>query len=139
MDTSVARDSKPRNDGQQTLSARKNFGIPENPRWPRSNGWTSGKLRPRFVIFRDAPEPFACILIFPPPLSCTLAGGETVFALDFGGGVELFPTGRTFVRVDAGDRVVRYPSPVLERDGTARKDAFFSHEFRFAIGGGVRF
>jgi len=113
------------------------FGVTVGPRIGRLRPF--GKLRPGFVIFRDAPAPFACILIFPPPLSCALAGGETVFALDFGGGVELFPTGRTFVRVDAGDRVVRYPSPVLARDGTAREDAFFSHDFRFAIGGGVRF
>jgi hypothetical protein len=113
------------------------FGVTVGPRIGRLRPF--GKLRPGFVIFRNAPEPFACILIFPPPLSCTLAGGATVFALDFGGGVELFPTGRAFVRVDAGDRVVRYPSPVLARDGTAREDAFFSHDFRFAIGGGVRF
>jgi hypothetical protein len=112
------------------------FGVTVGPRIGGLRPF--GKLRPGFVTFRDAPKPFACILIFPPPLSCRLAG-ETVFALDFGGGVELFPTGRTFVRVDAGDRVVRYPSPVLDRDGTPRENAFFSHDFRFAIGGGVRF
>jgi hypothetical protein len=68
-----------------------------------------------------------------------MADGETVFALDVGGGVEFFPAGRTFVRIDAGDRAVRYPAPALDSDGTVRDEAFFSHDFRFAIGGGVRF
>ncbi len=113
------------------------FGVTVGPRIGGLRPFA--KLRPGVVSFREAPEPFPCILIFPPPLRCALAGGETVFALDVGGGVELFPTGRTFVRVDAGDRLVRYPAPALDADGTAREDAFFSHDFRFAIGGGVRF
>jgi hypothetical protein len=97
------------------------------------------KVRPGFVTFSEASEPIACILIFPPPLSCTLASGATVFALDVGGGVELSVGNRTFVRLDAGDRLVRYPGPALDSDRQAREDAFFSHDFRFAIGGGVRF
>jgi hypothetical protein len=97
------------------------------------------KLRPGFVAFREAPEPFACILIFPPPLRCQLGAGRTVFALDVGGGVEWLPSGRTFVRVDAGDRMMRYPGPAFTRDRTIRSDAFFGHDFRFSIGGGVRF
>lgn len=113
------------------------FGVTVGPRIGGLRPFA--KLRPGVVNFREAPAPFACILIFPPPLRCALASGATVFALDVGGGIELFPTGRTFVRVDAGDRIVRYPAPALDADGTAREDAFFSHDFRFAIGGGVRF
>ena len=97
------------------------------------------KIRPGFVAFREASEPFACIAIFPPPLSCTLAGGKTVFALDVGGGVELFPAARTSLRVDIGDRLMRYPGPVIDSDGMVREDAYFSHEFRFGIGVGLRF
>ena len=37
MDTAVARDSKPGNDGHQALSARTNVGISENPPWPGSS------------------------------------------------------------------------------------------------------
>jgi hypothetical protein len=96
------------------------------------------RLRPGFVTFREAPQPFACILIFPPPLACVLGAGDTLFALDIGGGVEVFTTRRTFLRVDAGDRLLRYPGPVF-RDGTAEEDGFFSHDFRFAVGGGLRF
>ncbi len=96
------------------------------------------RIRPGFVTFREAPQPFACILIFPPPLACALSGGDTLFALDIGGGVEMFTTRRTFLRVDAGDRLLRYPGPVF-RDGTAEENGFFSHDFRFAVGGGLRF
>jgi len=61
----------------------------------RRYGWPA--VRPRaslreaaagFLTFRR--QAIACILIFPPPLSCQLAAGRTVFALDAGGGIELF-------------------------------------------------
>jgi hypothetical protein len=113
------------------------FGVTVGPRLGSFRPFA--KLRPGFLTYGEAPEPFACILIFPPPLACTLASGKTVFALDVGGGVELFPTGRTFVRIDAGDRMVRYPGPVFDNSGTIRDDSFFGHDFRFAIGGGLRF
>lgn len=51
------------------------------------------------------------IAIFPPPLACQMAGGDTLFVLDIGGGVEFQTTDRTFVRVDLGDRAVKYPGP----------------------------
>jgi hypothetical protein len=113
------------------------FGASVGPRVGRLRPFA--KLRPGFLTFGAAPEPIACILIFPPPLHCTLAGGKTLFALDVGGGVEFSPTDRTFVRADAGDRLVRYPAPTLDVDGRARDDAFYSHDFRVTLGGGVRF
>jgi hypothetical protein len=97
------------------------------------------KLRAGFLNVQEAPEPFACILIFPPPLSCTLAVGRTLPAFDIGGGLELAATERTFARIEAGDRVLRYPGPVFDVNRTRRDGAFFSHDFRFAAGGGVRF
>jgi hypothetical protein len=98
-----------------------------------------GRLRPGFATFRESAEPFACILIFPPPLQCALASGRTLFALDIGGGVEVYTTPKTFVRVDAGDLLLKYPGPVFDNNRTARDDAFFSHNFRFAAGAGLRF
>jgi hypothetical protein len=113
------------------------FGATVGPRLGRLRPFV--KVRPGFVTFREASEPIVCILIFPPPLNCTLAAGRSVFALDVGGGVDWFPSGRTFIRVDAGDRALRYPSPTIDSAGTVRDESFFSHDFRFAVGGGLRF
>ncbi len=97
------------------------------------------RLRSGFLVVHDAPRPFACILIFPPPLACELGSGRTLPLLDIGGGLQVFATQRTFVRVDIGDRLVRYPAPVIDTDRVVRDDAFFGHDFRFAAGGGVQF
>ena len=97
------------------------------------------RARPGFVRFHEAPAPFPCILIYPPPLACVLASGRTPLALDIGGGVEITLGARTFVRVDAGDRLLRYPGPAFGNDRTRHEHAFVSHEFRFAAGAGVRF
>jgi hypothetical protein len=98
-----------------------------------------GRLRPGFLIFRESPEPLACILIFPPPLACALAPGRTLFALDIGAGVEVHATPKTFVRVDAGDLLMKFPGPALDNSRTPQQRAFFSHNFRFAAGAGLRF
>jgi len=95
------------------------------------------KLRPGFLNFRG--QPTVCILIFPPPLSCQLAGGRTLFALDVGGGVELFAGGRTTIRVDAGDRLLKYPGPSFRTGGVVSQEDFYSHDFRLSAGAGVRF
>ncbi len=113
------------------------FGVTMGPRFGR--GHVFGRLRPGFVIFADAPQPIACIAIFPPPLSCTLAAGDTLFALDAGGGIEVDATTKTFLRVDAGDRLVRYPGPTFDVNRRVRSNAFLAHDFRFAAGGGLRF
>lgn len=113
------------------------FGVTAGPRIGTVRPFV--KVRPGFVRFAEAPEPFPCIAIFPPPLACQLAAGHTGFALDIGGGIEFETSGRTFVRIDAGDRAVRYPGPVIEPDGTVQDESFFSHDFRFQIGGGLRF
>ncbi len=113
------------------------FGVTVGPRIGPVRAFA--KARPGFVRFSEAPRPLPCVAVFPPPLSCRLASGDTTFALDLGGGAEFFPTGRTFVRVDASDRLIRYPGAVRDRDFNVREQAFFSHDFRFTIGGGWRF
>jgi len=97
------------------------------------------KARAGFLNVREASRPFACILIFPPPLACELGAGRTLPALDIGGGLELFPSRGAFVRVDFSDRILKYPGTVLDATGEVRNDSFFSHDFRFAAGAGVRF
>ena len=113
------------------------FGVTAGP---RINRWRPfARLRPGFVRIGSAPEPIACILIFPPPLSCTLASGQTLFALDVGGGVALLTPGATFVRVDLGDRMIRYSGPALDRNREVHNEHFFGHDLRVAIGAGWRF
>jgi len=112
------------------------FGVTAGPRLGRARLF--GKLRTGFLRVGEAPEPFACILIFPPPLACTLAAGATLAVFDAGGGIEASVTPRTFIRVDAGDRMTRYSSPSFDAGGVIR-DSFVGHEFRFAAGAGFRF
>ena len=89
--------------------------------------------------FQEAPDPFPCILIFPPPLQCSLATGRIARAVDIGSGVELVATRRTFLRTDAGDLMLCYPGPVFDKQRTPRQDGFVSHNLRLAVGGGFRF
>ena len=96
------------------------------------------KARAGVLRLAEAPAPFPCILIFPPPLSCQLAAGDTLPALDLGGGVELGGR-RAFLRVDVGDRAVRYPGPVFDEARTRRDGTFWSHDVRIGLGVGVRF
>ncbi len=114
------------------------FGVKVGPRFGRFSVF--GKVRPGFVQFGEATEPVICILIFPPPLGCVLAGGETVFALDLGGGVEFFPSERTLLRFDVSDLMLQYPGPTFNRDMEAfTEDGFWGHNLRFAVSGGYRF
>ncbi len=113
------------------------FGATVGPRFDRVRPFA--RLRSGFVSVDEAPEPFPCILIFPPPLACELASGHTLLALDAGGGLEITATSRTFVRMDAGDRMLRYPGPVFDNNRDVRERPFFSHDFRFAASAGLRF
>ncbi len=114
------------------------FGIKIGPRFDRFSVF--GKVRPGFVRFGEAPEPIACILIFPPPLSCQLAAGETVLAVDLGGGVEFYPSERSLVRFDVSDLMLKYSGPVFNRDFEAFDEGgFWGHNLRLTVGAGFRF
>jgi hypothetical protein len=113
------------------------FGVTLGPARDRLRPFV--RVRPGFLTFHGTDEPFACIAIFPPPLACALAAGRTVFALDLGGGIQAFTSSRTFLRVDLGDRLVRLPGPVFDSQRNVRDGAFFTHDFRFTAGGGLRF
>jgi hypothetical protein len=96
-------------------------------------------VRPGFVDSADAPEPIVCIAIFPPPLGCALAGGETLFAMQLMGGIELVPGGRGVVRAEVGSLLVKYPGPAIARDGETFDDALWSHNLRVGLSVGLRF
>src|SRR5262245_52419535 len=71
------------------------FGVTVGPRLGFIRPFA--KFRPGFVNMSEAPEPFACIAIFPPPLACSLAAGQTLAAFDLGGGLEVLEIGRAHV------------------------------------------
>ena len=113
------------------------FGVKVGPRYDRLSFF--GKARAGFVRFGSAPEPIACIAIFPPPLDCILAEGRTVPALDVGGGIELYPSETTMVRFDVSSLLLRYPGPAFTRDGEAHEDSFWKSNVRLTFSAGVRF
>lgn len=113
------------------------FGVRIGPRFDRFSIF--GKVRPGVVRFGSAPEPVACILIYPPPLSCVLAEGQTVAALDLGGGIEVYPTKRSLLRVDVSDLLLRYPGPAINREGEVFTDRFWGSNLRLTFGAGLRF
>jgi hypothetical protein len=86
-----------------------------------------------------APEPFACIAIFPPPLNCLLAAGDTMPSFELGGGLEVSVSSATFIRFDAGDRILKYPGPTFGPADEISEDGFFGHAFKFSVGAGWRF
>jgi hypothetical protein len=96
-------------------------------------------VRPGFVKFSEAPAPIACIAIFPPPLACSLAAGETLFAIQLGGGLDLLPSERSLVRLEAGSLLVKYPGPAIARDQGVFDDALWSHNLRLGVSVGLRF
>jgi hypothetical protein len=87
-------------------------------------------LRAGAVHFSAAPEPFACILIFPPPLECALAGGDTVPSAQASLGFEAFPGESVVVRVEAGDQLLRYSGPAFTKDRESFESSLWSHNFK---------
>jgi hypothetical protein len=113
------------------------FGATVGPRLDRLRPFV--KAAAGFLRAGESPEPFVCIAIFPPPLACLMAAGQTLPAIEIGGGLELSPTSATFVRVDVADRLLRYPAPSLDDDFELHEERFWGHALRITIGGGIRF
>lgn len=113
------------------------FGVTVGPRFERWRPFA--RARAGFLRIGEATEPVACIMIFPPPIACSLAGGATLPAFDLGGGVEAAMTDRTFARFDIGNRLIRYSGPVIDGNREARDDDFIGHDLRFAFGVGWKF
>jgi len=95
--------------------------------------------RAGFLRFGSEPAT-ACILIFPPPLVCQLAGGYTAFAAEIGGGasVAVLPSGRLRASVSAADLMVRYGFQALRPNGTTT-EGFISHNLLVTIGAAWQF
>ena len=114
------------------------FGLTAGPRLSRTRPFA--KAAAGFLRSSEAPEPFPCVAIFPPPLICLMAAGHTMPTFEVGGGVEIDATDRTFLRVDAGARMVRYPGMSFDSSANQSRDAnFWGTALRFTIGAGYRF
>ena len=113
------------------------FGVTVGPQLNRVRPFA--KAAGGFLKVGATPGGFACIAIFPPPLACLLAGGDTLPALEFGGGVEVSTSGRTLLRVDVTDRMLKYPGPSFDSDFERRDEGFYGHALRLAIAAGFRF
>ena len=113
------------------------FGVTVGPRLDRIRPFA--KAAAGFLKVGATPGAFACIAIFPPPLNCVLAGGATLPAYEFGGGVEIGVTDRGFFRADLTDRVLKYPGPTFDANFERRDDGFLGHAVRITLGAGLRF
>lgn len=106
-----------------------------------------GRIRPfakaaaGFLNNRSSAAAFACVAIFPPPLACLLAGGNTMAAYEIGGGVAIDATSTSFVRLDVTDRLLKYPGPTFRGPGLRNvvDDDFIAGALKFTIGAGFRF
>lgn len=92
-----------------------------------------------FLRSSEAPAPFPCIAIFPPPLGCLMGAGHTMPAIDLGGGIGIDATSRTFFRVDAGARMLQYPGPSFRSVHDIRNEDFWGTALRVTVGGGIKF
>jgi hypothetical protein len=113
------------------------FGLSVGPRLARLRPFA--KTRLGIIRFWESPEPLACIAVYPSPVRCTLATGRTAVGVDLGGGVEVLPPGRMFVRFEAGDRLLSFPGPIISSDGTVHENGFFANDLRISVAGGLRF
>ena len=113
------------------------LGITVGPKIDRIRPFA--KVAAGFLKVGATPGAFACIAIFPPPLNCSLASGDTLQAVEIGGGIEFDASRRFFIRGDIADRILKYPGPTFDSNFEIREDGFFGHAVRFTLGAGIRF
>lgn len=95
------------------------------------------KVRPGVMFIGEVTSGFNCS---GTSFGRTCRPSHNNFALDAGGVLELYPSARTIVRLDAGDTIVRLRSAtrgVLTGGPAATTD--LTHNFQFGVGFGYRF
>jgi hypothetical protein len=126
--------------GDTSISRKRFEGLFGATIGPRINGvrpFVKGSAG--FLNVSPSGGAFACIAIFPPPISCILAGGKTLPAYELGGGVEIDMSSTLFLRGDVADRILRYPGPSLDASFEVQDAGYFEHGLRLTIGAGIRF
>ena len=112
------------------------FGATIGPRLNRVRPFA--KASAGFLKVSPTGGAFACLAIFPPPLACVLAGGDTLPAFEIGGGLEVDASARVFIRADVTDRMLKYPGPTLTPDFEVNDEGYVGHALRITLGGGFR-
>jgi hypothetical protein len=102
-------------------------------------GWRSDRVglfattRAGVARIGEGKQEGPCLAIFPPPEGCLIA--ENRLALEIGGGLEIYPTPLTSLRLDAGDLMTRI-NPSSYHFG---RDGDVAHWLQISAGFGVRF
>jgi opacity protein-like surface antigen len=95
------------------------------------------KLRPGVMFIGEVTSGFNCN---STSFGQTCRPSHNNFALDAGGVLELYPSSRTIVRLDAGDTIVRIRNAtggILLGGPAGTSDT--THNFQFSVGFGYRF
>jgi hypothetical protein len=98
-----------------------------------------GKVRPGFARFDGITS---AVTLPDGSAEIRLIKDNTFFAVDIGGGIELYPSRRTIVRLDCGDAIIRYTGRLGEGFDPISNRAprtYYGHNFQFSVGFAVRF
>jgi opacity protein-like surface antigen len=94
------------------------------------------KARPGVMFIGEVTSGFDCT---GTSFGRTCRPSHNNFALDAGGVLELYPSARTIVRLDAGDTVVRIRNATAGVIGNPVTTSDTTHNFQFSVGFGYRF
>ena len=94
------------------------------------------KLRPGVMFIGEVTSGFNCS---GTNFGRTCRPSHNNFALDAGGVLELYPSARTIVRLDAGDTIVRIRNTTRGLLGSSTAVSDTTHNFQFSVGFGYRF
>ena len=126
-------------DGDKTQGL---FGVKAGKRFERVGIF--GKARPGFMHFSEGDVRFTggagCVGASPIPRSCFEIASKTVFAMDVGAVLEIYPTSRLVIRLDGGDTILRAGAETVTLGNvTFEQPASTSHIFQGTVGVGFRF
>jgi hypothetical protein len=94
------------------------------------------KARPGVMFIGEVTSGFNCN---GTSFGRTCRPSHNNFALDAGGVLELYPSSRTIVRLDAGDTIVRIRNATAGVIGNPTVTNDTTHNFQFSVGFGYRF
>lgn len=98
-----------------------------------------GKVRPGFARFDGVTS---AISLPDGSVGINLIKDNTFFAIDVGGGIELYPSRRTIVRLDAGDVIIRYtgrPGKDFDPISNLVGRTYYGHNLQISVGFAFRF